>query len=67
MSELLLDDIWADEAGVSLRFIATDDGGLRIEVTTGIGQPATASGTLRPWRIRRALDALEKGVELRET
>lgn len=58
MPERIIDDIWADEAGVSIRFVALEHGKLRIEFTTGVGRPAAHRATLTEWRAKRVSVAL---------
>ena len=60
--ERVLDDIWANEAGVSIRFVREPGRHLRIEFTMGVGQPVTASATLTPWRAQRALKILREAL-----
>ena len=63
MDERILDDIWAEEAGVSVRLVSCGNGSVRIELTTGVGQPAMQSATLTPWKLVRTLAALASLVE----
>ena len=55
MPERILDDIWAEEAGVSIRFVALEQGRLHIELTNGVGRPSVHMATLTDWRAKRAM------------
>ena len=62
--DIILDDIWAEEEGISVRFVLQANGSTRIELTGGVGSPALASATLTRWRSDRALAALIRGVTI---
>ena len=54
----ILDDIWAEEAGISVRFAKLGNGALRIELTSGVGMPPILYATLLDWRAKRATKVL---------
>ena len=54
----IIDDIWAEEAGQSLRLIYEDHGYLRVELTEGVSRPATHTITLTDYRAKRLAKAL---------
>jgi hypothetical protein len=56
--EVILDDIWADEAERSVRCIKQSDGRLRVEFTDGVGGQAVEALTLTDWRAKRLASAL---------
>ena len=55
----ILDEIWAEQAGIAVRFIALKHGKLRIEFAAGIGGPSLSVATLADWRVKRAAFALK--------
>jgi len=57
-NEQILDDIWAEEAGVSVRLVRLTHGRLRIELTAGVSREAQQSVTLTDYRAKRAAQVL---------
>ena len=53
-----LGDIWANEAGCSLRLTKCSNGALMVEVTEGVSRPSVSVATLAPWRVQRLIQAL---------
>lgn len=65
MSDVVLDDVWAEEAGRSVRFVSLDGGKLRIEFTSGVGNTTLlhATLTLTDYRTKRVIKALVRTYE----
>ena len=59
MLDEVVDDIWADEVGVSIRFTKTPENGLKIGFTSeGPNSEITHQYTLSSWRVKRLIGAL---------
>ncbi len=56
----VVDDIWANEGGRSVRIIRDDRGELRIEFTEGVNERARDTLTLTGYRAHRLGQAIAK-------